>query len=71
MNSIIPWIERSAFGVCQALGSRMGIHPSRVRLYFVYASFFTFGSPIVLYFFLAFWMNIRQHLRRGWVALVH
>ena len=34
---------------------------NRIRYY---ASFLTFGSPIVLYLVMAFWMEVRKHLRR-------
>ena len=34
------------------------------RLFFIYASFLTFGSPVIIYLALAFIMNIRRHLRR-------
>jgi hypothetical protein len=34
-------------------------------MWFIYASFLTFGSPVVLYFALAFVMEFRKHLRRG------
>jgi phage shock protein PspC (stress-responsive transcriptional regulator) len=53
-------IEQSAFGVCNTLAQYIGIAPSRVRMYFIYLSFGTLGSPIVLYLFMAFWLNIRK-----------
>ena len=56
-------LEKSAFGVCSYLGEKMGIATTRVRLYFIYASFVTFGSPIVAYLALAFWVNIRKYLK--------
>ncbi len=57
-------IERSTFGVCDYLGEKMRLTSSRVRLYFIYASFITFGSPLVLYLVVAFWMNIRRYFKR-------
>jgi len=56
-------MERSAFGVCSYLGYRMGIASSRVRLYFIYVSCLTMGSPVLLYLIAAFWLNIRQYIR--------
>lgn len=47
-------IEEHVFGVCTYLGKRLGIRTVTIRLYFVYLSFFTFGSPIIIYLFLAF-----------------
>ncbi len=62
-------IERSAFGVCSYLGEKMNIASSRVRLYFIYISFLTIGSPVILYFILAFWVNIRRYVKRHKDAL--
>jgi len=56
-------IEQSTFGVCSRIGDSFGIASSSIRKYFIYASCFTFGSPIVIYFACLFWMNIRRHLR--------
>ncbi len=58
-------IELQAFGACHYLGEKMGISPITVRMYFIYISFLTFGSPILIYFIIAFWLNIRTYLRRG------
>ena len=59
MNKVFRWFENQAFGVCQKLGDKLGINPTKIRLYFVYLSFFTAGSPIILYSFLAFLMETR------------
>lgn len=64
MNKIISFFEKKAFGVCTALGKRMGISITTIRLYFIYASFLTFGSPLVLYLCLAFWLNLRRSMRQ-------
>jgi phage shock protein PspC (stress-responsive transcriptional regulator) len=67
-NIIERWVESNSFGVCRYLGDKMGLKESRVRLYFIYTSFATFGSPIILYLATAFWLNIKKYLREGWVA---
>jgi phage shock protein C len=46
------------------LGEKLGIASSSIRLSFIYISFLTFGSPVIIYFFMAFWMNVSKHLRR-------
>ena len=56
------FLEKSAFGVCQQIGEWMKINPARIRLYFIYLSFITFGSPFVIYLFMAFWLNIRKYI---------
>ncbi|MBS1644736.1 MAG: PspC domain-containing protein [Bacteroidetes bacterium] len=55
-------IEWRAFGVCNAIGERMGIATSRIRMWFIYISFLTLGSPLIVYMILAFWMNIRRYI---------
>ncbi|NRA47939.1 MAG: PspC family transcriptional regulator [Phaeodactylibacter sp.] len=57
-------LERSAFGVCSYLGDKMGIASARVRINFIYISFVALGSPIILYIFVAFWLNVRNYIRR-------
>jgi phage shock protein C len=64
MNQIKDLIERSAFGVCSYLGEKMNIKSSRVRLYFIYTSFITMGSPVIFYLILAFWVNIRRYIKK-------
>ena len=51
MNKIRNFIEWHVFGVCTAIGERMGIATSVIRRYFIYISFLTFGSPIIFYLF--------------------
>ncbi len=58
------FFEKYAFGVCTRLGEKFRIPTSNIRLYFIYASFLTFGSPIIIYLGLAFVMSFRKMLRR-------
>ena len=62
MERIKNYIETRAFGVCTYLGERFSISSNRIRLYFIYASFLTLGSPIILYFVMAFFLNIRRYM---------
>ncbi len=57
-------IETTAFGVCTYLGDKMGVAASRVRMYFIYISFLTFGSPALLYFIIAFWLNVKRYIQQ-------
>ncbi len=65
MNQVKNLLERSAFGVCNYLGAKMGIASASVRVYFIYISFVGLGSPIIFYLFVAFWLNIRRYLKRS------
>lgn len=56
-------IEKQAFGVCEWLGQKWGIQSSRIRLYFIYVSFLTFGSPLIVYFILLFWIEQRDFFK--------
>ncbi|HLZ15859.1 MAG TPA: hypothetical protein VKQ08_02420 [Cyclobacteriaceae bacterium] len=58
------FFEGHAFGVCSYLGEKLGIATSSIRIFFIYASFLTLGSPVILYLSLAFILNIRSHLRK-------
>jgi phage shock protein PspC (stress-responsive transcriptional regulator) len=63
-DKIQHFFEGYAFGVCTHLGDKLGVATSSIRLFFIYASFITFGSPVILYLSLAFIMNMRKHLRK-------
>jgi phage shock protein C len=64
MRKIQTFFENQAFGVCTRLGEIMGVSTCSIRLFFIYSSFLTFGSPIIVYLSLAFVINMRKHLRR-------
>lgn len=61
-NKLKSFFEPRGFEVCARLGERMGIKASRVRLFFIYASFMTLGSPLIAYFTLAFMMQIKDYI---------
>ena len=62
MKTIRSFIEWHIFGVCTAIGERLGIATSIIRKNFIYISFITMGSPVVIYLFIAFWMNIKRYI---------
>jgi phage shock protein PspC (stress-responsive transcriptional regulator) len=62
MNRFKDYIEWRAFGVCSALGEKLGIATSRIRMWFIYVSFLTMGSPIIIYLVMAFTMNIKKYI---------
>jgi len=61
--------ERSGFEVCSWLGYRLGIPASRIRLFFVSASFLALGSPIVVYMALAFVLELKKMIHPGYRSL--
>ncbi|MFM9949113.1 MAG: PspC family transcriptional regulator [Saprospiraceae bacterium] len=64
INYFKDLLERSAFGVCSYLGEKMGVASARVRMYFIYASFITLGSPFIIYLAIAFWLNIKRYVKQ-------
>jgi phage shock protein PspC (stress-responsive transcriptional regulator) len=68
MNSIVSRVqflwENYAFGVCHRLGEKIGVATWSIRLFFIYASFITYGSPIIIYLVMAFTINYRKYLRK-------
>lgn len=62
MYKLKHFIEWQAFGVCSAIGEKLGIATSRIRLSFIYISFLTLGSPVILYMVMAFWLNIKKYI---------
>ena len=63
MNRFKNFIEWQAFGVLSSIGDKMGIATSRIRMWFMYISLLTLGSPIIIYMILAFWMNIKRYIQ--------
>ena len=62
ISKIREFLEFHAFGVCSAIGDKLGIASSRIRMWFIYISFLTLGSPVIIYMALAFLMNIKQYI---------
>lgn len=56
-------IEKYAFGVCAWWGKKLGMKSSIVRKAFIYLSFFTFGSPVIIYLFMAFILENKEYFK--------
>jgi phage shock protein PspC (stress-responsive transcriptional regulator) len=65
MKKIREILELNAFGVCTAIGEKLGIASSKIRTWFIYISFLTMGSPIIIYMIMAFWMNMKRYILFG------
>lgn len=53
-------LEQQGYEVCSRFGYRMGIDADRIRLFFIYTSFATLGSPVIFYLILAFFLKIKD-----------
>ncbi|TAM94102.1 MAG: PspC domain-containing protein [Chitinophagaceae bacterium] len=62
MKSFRDFMEWQAFGVCTAIGEKIGIATSRIRMWFIYISFLTMGSPVIIYMIMAFWLNMKKYI---------
>lgn len=63
MEKALALFEHKIFGVCSFWGDFWGISSAKIRLFFVYASFMTKGSPILLYMAFAFIINLKKYWR--------
>ncbi len=64
MSQLITFLknlfEQPLFGVCSSLADHFNIPARYIRFNFVYISLITFGSPILLYLILGFWINLKS-----------
>jgi len=64
MNKLKHFFEERAFGVCSKLGEKLHFPIDSIRLFFIYSSFITMGSPVIIYISIAMMMKIRKYLRK-------
>jgi phage shock protein C len=62
-EKIKTFFERQAFGVCEWWGEKLRIKSANIRLFFIYTSFLTIGSPLIIYLIMAFVLNLRNMVR--------
>jgi len=62
IDQIRDYFEITGYNVCSRMSKRLHLNPEIVRLYFIYISFVTLGSPIIIYLFLAFWLRFKDYL---------
>lgn len=60
IQKIIFFFEMRSYGVCSWWARKLGISSSKVRLGFIYASFLTLGSPLLIYLIMA-WILENKH----------
>jgi phage shock protein PspC (stress-responsive transcriptional regulator) len=64
INDFKNLIEDGLFGVLKPLGEVLGIESQKIRLFFIYISFLTLGSPIFIYMTTYFVLNINKYIKR-------
>jgi len=64
MEKLKLFFQDSAFGVCSKLGEKLHFPIDSIRLFFIYSSFITLGSPVIIYVTLAMMMKVRKYLRK-------
>ncbi|MCE2495783.1 MAG: PspC domain-containing protein [Flavobacteriales bacterium] len=69
IERIRSFFEKNGFEVSSRLGQRIGVRADLVRLFFIYTSFATFGSPVILYLTLAFMMRTKDYLLQRKVSV--
>ncbi|MCB0408708.1 MAG: PspC family transcriptional regulator [Flavobacteriales bacterium] len=63
ISKILAFFEKQAFGVCNWWGEKLLLKTSRIRLFFIYLSFLTFGSPIIIYLIMAFILEHKEYFK--------
>ncbi len=56
-------VESHVFGVCERIGERLKMPAKEIRMFFIYASFLTIGSPVIIYMILTFWIQMKDYVR--------
>jgi len=63
MEKLRKFLELQFFGVCAYWGEKLSMPSSAIRLFFIYATFVTFGSPVIIYLVMAFVLKLRDYIR--------
>lgn len=62
ITTVKHFFEKQFFGVSAWWGDKLGVRPFYVRLFFIYFSFVSFGTPLV-YLSMLFVLRIRNHFK--------
>lgn len=60
VSDIRHYLEKHGFYVSSRMADKLGMRAKSVRLFFIYASFFTMGAGFVVYLTLAFWLKLKD-----------
>ncbi|TRZ41481.1 PspC domain-containing protein [Robertkochia solimangrovi] len=60
LSDIRYFFEKHGYAVSSRLAERLGMKTKNVRLFFIYATFATFGIWFFVYLTLAFWLRLKD-----------
>lgn len=60
VDNIKDFFEQQAFGVCDWWGEYLNVDSNSIRVYFIYLSFLTLGSPLIMYLVMAFVLENKE-----------
>ena len=63
IKKIKAYFEEKAFGVCAWWGEKLQLRTSKIRMFFIYISFLTLGSPLIIYLIMAFILEYKDYFK--------
>lgn len=63
IESVKYLVEQNIYGVCERIGEKLNMPAKEIRLFFIYASCLTIGSPVIVYMILAFWIRMKDYVK--------
>lgn len=64
INTVRHFFEKHGFDVSSRLADKLGMRTSKVRLFFIYISFVTFGVSFAIYITMAFVLKLKDMIYR-------
>jgi len=61
----VTFLEKQSFGVSTYLANKLNMSTTKVRLFFIYASFLAVGFPILFYLLAAIVLDIRNYMKKA------
>ena len=60
MNRLYRFFEKYGLNVCQRMSKVIGIYPRKIRMFFIYFSFFTVVIGFILYLTFALFFKMKD-----------
>jgi len=60
MKKIYRFFEKYGMNVCQRMSQAIGVYPRKIRMFFIYLSFFTVVLGFILYLTFALFFKIKD-----------